>query len=121
MKRAKLNPRKLLIASIGVATVDYLVACNGLTSVANLMAPPDGDGYGGSVTIANLMPAPPAQGGYGGNATVANLMPAPPGVANLVAPPPYVDPRQDAGRDPVDAADEVDAGRALDAGAVDAG
>lgn len=92
MKRTKWNPRKVLIASAGVASVNYAVAAGC---------------HDGAGTVANLLPCPPAQcrddGGYGG-ASVANLV-APPGgnffggsggsggvagetVANLVAPPP---------------------------------
>jgi hypothetical protein len=113
MKRTKLNPRKLLIASIGVATVDYVAACGGdAYGVANLMAPPYA-GRGGTTgynipgTVANLM-APP---------TVANLVipPYPPTVANLVAPTAYptMEPPPDLEQDaaaPLDAGDEVDAG-----------
>ncbi|MET0411842.1 MAG: hypothetical protein ABW217_11135 [Polyangiaceae bacterium] len=79
MKRAKINPRKLLIASIGVATIDYITACSGRAEDV-------------VVVVANLMP-PPYEMGVGGNGTVANLVAPPPGVAgatvaNLVAPPP---------------------------------
>jgi hypothetical protein len=74
MKRAKLNPRKLLIASIGVATIDYIAACSGRAEDQ-------------VVVIANLMP-PPYEMGVGGNGTVANLVAPPPSVANLMAPPP---------------------------------
>lgn len=87
MKRTKLNPRKVLIASAGIATINYIstTACGGRgESVANLVAPPQGGtggaqmmggGTGGSPYVANLV-APP-QGGTGGSL-----------VANLVAPPP---------------------------------
>jgi len=81
MKRAKLNPRKLLIASVGVATIDYIAACSGrtgeeITVVANLMAPPYEIGIGGNGTVANLMAPPPGAAG----STVANLVAPPPGV-----------------------------------------
>jgi hypothetical protein len=84
MKRTKFNPRKLLIASAGVATVNYAAAigCNGLagsdiSTVANLMPSPGG-GTGGTYTIANLVAPPPGGMPYGGAASVANLMPPPP-------------------------------------------
>lgn len=71
MKRTRLNPRKLLIASAGVATVNYAFAagCG------------DKEGVNYSV-IANLMPGPPYVAGTAGGAG--------PSVANLVAPPPPV-------------------------------
>jgi hypothetical protein len=85
MKRRKFNPRKLLIASAGVATVNYAAAigCNGLagseiSTVANLMPSPGGGGNAGVYTVANLVAPPPDGMPYGGNASVANLMPPPP-------------------------------------------
>jgi len=88
MKRARLNPRKLLIASAGVATVNYAFAagCGG------------GKGERESV-IANLMPGPPyvSFGDAGpSNATVANLVASPPPISGpgardqgpVAAPPP---------------------------------
>jgi hypothetical protein len=87
MKRARLNPRKLLVATAGLATVNYALAsgCGGAAS------------EGGAV-IANLLPGPPPVSGTGGTRGtgfegVANLMAPPPyqgTVANLVAPPPPV-------------------------------
>jgi hypothetical protein len=82
MKRAKLNRRKLLIASVGVATIDYITACSGraddvITSIANLMPPPYEMGVGGNGTVANLVAPPP--GVAGTPSTVANLMAPPPG------------------------------------------
>jgi hypothetical protein len=95
MKRTKWNPRKVLIASAGVASVNYAVAlgCNdGAGLVANLVAcPPEGCGHGGA-SVANLVAPPPAAGSgnfFGGNggfagATVANLMaPSPGGTPNV--------------------------------------
>src|SRR5687768_4701688 len=98
MKRTKWNPRKVLIASAGVASVNYAVAagCNdGRGLVANLVVCPaeqcgDVGGYGGA-SVANLVAPPPAAGSgnfFGGNggvsgnggfagATVANLMTSP--------------------------------------------
>jgi hypothetical protein len=81
MKRNRWNPRKLLIASAGVATVNYALAtgCESRSSVANLMVSPGGVGSGG--TAGDRLPPeiPPAQ------------PPGPgPTVANLVAPPPPV-------------------------------
>jgi hypothetical protein len=80
------NPRKLLVASVGVATINYLgSACSSTTSstVANLMAPPHATD-GGTKDAAldarkdaaprptSTTPAPPP--------TIANLMaPAPQG------------------------------------------
>jgi hypothetical protein len=115
MKRTKLNPRKLLVASIGVATIDYIAACGGdAYGVANLMAPPNTPSVGGSrstlpPTVANLMAPPYGPGGAGGY---------PPTVANLMAPPsPYPMPSTlpDAGN-PQPGQDA-----AVDAGDVDAG
>jgi hypothetical protein len=99
MKRTKWNPRKVLIASAGVASVNYAVAagCNdGASLVANLVACPaegcgDVGGYGGA-SVANLVAPPPAagsgnffggNGGIGGDGGFAGAS-----VANLVAPPP---------------------------------
>lgn len=71
MKRTKWNPRKVLIASAGVASVNYavVVGCN------------DGDGAG---IVANLVVCPPSQCSSGGtgNGGFAGAS-----VANLVAPP----------------------------------
>ncbi|HEX3593605.1 MAG TPA: hypothetical protein VHU80_00850 [Polyangiaceae bacterium] len=82
----------MLVASVGVATLNYLgaapVACGGKT---NDHGPDAAVGTGGSGTggvvgvggnVGNLMPPP--------TATVANLMAPPPfpTVANLMAPPP---------------------------------
>lgn len=81
-RRNRWNPRKLLVASAGVATVNYALAtgCEGngqsISSVANLMPAP---GAGGSlVTVANLVAPPggpnvapvplPGTGGTGGSA-----------------------------------------------------
>lgn len=115
MKRAKINPRKLLIASVGVATIDYIAACSGrasdeITVIANLMPPPYEMGVGGNGTVANLVAPPPGVAG----ATVANLMAPPPpppgagGTGNVFAP-------RDAGSDAA-----IDAGESNDA-SIDAG
>lgn len=81
----RLTARKLLIASIGVATVNYVAACN--------------DGGAGGETSGNLVGpvggAAAAQGGVGGQGgaagdwTSGNLM-SPPGggVGGVIAPPP---------------------------------
>jgi hypothetical protein len=114
MKRAKLNPRKLLIASVGVATIDYIAACSGraedpIVVIANLMPPPYEMGVGGNGTVANLVAPPP--GVAGTPSTVANLMAPPPGAGgtgNIIIP-------RDAGPDA-----SPDAGEAGDA-SVDAG
>jgi hypothetical protein len=73
----KRAPRKLLVASLGVATINYVLAgCSGVT-VANLPAPPAGGkaGAAGSKAggTAGASAGTPASGGF---PTVANL-PAP--------------------------------------------
>jgi hypothetical protein len=93
MKRTKWNPRKVLIASAGVASVNYAVAagCGGDSLVANLVVCPasqcpQGGGNGGA-SVANLVAPPPGGSFFGGNggvggdggATVANLVVPPPG------------------------------------------
>jgi hypothetical protein len=106
MKRTKLNPRKLLVASIGIATIDYIVACGGdVNDVANPETPHGtpsvgGSGVGPPPSVANLMIPPMGRGGTGG---------VPPTVANLMAPPDAGNPQpgQDAA---VSDAGEVDAG-----------
>ncbi|HYJ07708.1 MAG TPA: hypothetical protein VEX18_01830 [Polyangiaceae bacterium] len=85
----KKGPRKLLVASVGVATMNYVLAgCDGMTSTsANLVAGPIGGsfnqaGTGGSVnlagaTVANLV-APPPMGGNvstGGSASMGGTVP----------------------------------------------
>jgi len=83
--------RKLLIASVGVATINYVAACGGeshtsggqggeahagtggLTS-GNLVPPPPA-GAGGALTSGNLVPPPVA--GTGGALTSGNLVPPP--------------------------------------------
>ena len=108
MKRRRLNPRKLLVASAGVATMNYALAA-GCSSKK-----------GSEVFVANLAASPPGFSveddtlGNGGSAPVA----FPGTVANLVAPPPPVSPPpslfepRDAGKDaaPSDAAPDTDAG-----------
>lgn len=90
MKRARLNTRKLLVASAGVATLNYAMAsgCGGTSTVANLVVAPaagaGGTGGGSPGTVANLVAPPPPMGGTGGG----TFNPGP--VANLVAPPPPV-------------------------------
>jgi hypothetical protein len=109
MTRRRITPRKLLVASVGVATLNYLgvapTACGGTTidetkegtggnagaggsaGAAGSSGKSGGSGAGGktppSPTVANLMAPPPSP-------TVANLMAPPPfpTVANLMAPPP---------------------------------
>jgi hypothetical protein len=113
MKRNRWNPRKVLIASAGLASVNYAVAagCNGNEPlVANLVAcppaqcPPSGTG---GASVANLVAPPPGGNGSGafGGASVANLVAPPPPVKNM---PPDVADIPDA--DILDAApDAVDA------------
>jgi hypothetical protein len=95
MAKRKLNPRKLLVASIGVATISYLgsgsVACSSDDDDERTRTKGDDKDAAGaqetgtvptSPTVANLVVAPPP--------TVANLVVAPSPtatVANLVAPP----------------------------------
>jgi hypothetical protein len=83
MPRHRPNPRKLLVASIGVATLNYLpTACTG--TVANLMASPDiGTGGGGPGPArdsgADAADARPTGTAIPPSPTVANLLaPAPP-------------------------------------------
>jgi len=70
----KKGPRKLLVASVGVATINYVLASSGCSTVANLPAPHAGGkaGAGGSASAGAKSSA-----GTGGFPTVANL-PAPP-------------------------------------------
>jgi hypothetical protein len=117
MKRTKWNPRKVLIASAGVASVNYALAAgchDGAGTVANLVACPasqcpEGGGTGGA-SVANLV-APPAGGNFfGGNGGISGDGGAT--VANLVAPPPGGTPNvpdaPDASPDVVDAGDTPD-------------
>ena len=116
MKRAKLNPRKVLVASAGVATISYLsaTACSDgpptNTTVANLMPAP----YPTPAAVANLVAPVPAT-----NVTVANLLPPP-----MTEPPtqpvtPTGMPDGDTGGTSGDAG--LDAGQVPDAGDTDAG
>lgn len=73
MPPRRLNPRKVLAASVGVATLNYLgSACSNSD---------------GGVSVANLM-APPVDGGRDGARDSGKHPEASPTVANLVAPPP---------------------------------
>jgi hypothetical protein len=102
MKRPRLNPRKLLVASAGVATMNYALAagCSGSKKSQEWI-------------IANLMPGPPCcvDDGIGGSfpGTVANLVAPPPPIS---PPPPLFEPRDAAVQDaaPGDAAADGDAG-----------
>jgi hypothetical protein len=92
MKRTKWNPRKVLIASAGVASVNYALAagCGGESLVANLVACPasqcpEGGGNGGA-SVANLVAPPPGGSFFGGSGGISGDGGAT--VANLVAPPP---------------------------------
>ena len=84
MTRRRLSPRKLLVASVGVATLNYLgaapTACGGKADEGPTATGGNG-GQGGSAgsdgSVGNLMPPP--------NPTVANLMPPP---SPSVMPPP---------------------------------
>lgn len=80
----KTGPRKLLVASIGVATINYVLAgCSGSETSGNLPAPPAGGssasagkgGAGGSQSGGTGGASAGTTGG-GGFPTVANL-PAP--------------------------------------------
>jgi hypothetical protein len=90
--KRRLPGRKLLVASIGVATVHYAAACYGSESSGNLVAPPVGDvpprDSGPPPTSGNLVAPPP-----------------PPGLPDAGRQPPPeldagVDPGDDAGADP---------------------
>lgn len=96
MQERRVNPRKLLVASVGVATLNYLgtgaTACSG--KVVDSATQRVGDaGHDArpptppTATVANLLAPPPPM------PTVANLMAPPPmpTVANLMAPPPVPD------------------------------
>jgi hypothetical protein len=93
MKRTKWNPRKVLIASVGVASANYAMAAgchDGAGLVANLVACPpsqcpDVGGTGGA-SVANLVAPPPGGNFFGGNGGISGEGGAT--VANLVAPPP---------------------------------
>lgn len=95
MKRTKWNPRKVLIASAGVASVNYALAAgchDGAGTVANLLpCPPsqcpDVAGNGGA-SVANLVAPPPGGNFYGGSGGDSNGGFSGASVANLVAPPP---------------------------------
>ena len=82
MKRPRLNPRKVLIASAGVATINYALAagCSGKK--------------GSEVyVVANLMAGPPGFSVDGGTLGTGGSSPGViPSVANLVAPPPPISP-----------------------------
>lgn len=110
MKRPRLNPRKLLVASAGVATINYALAAG--------CSDKKGREY---YVVANLVPGPPGFAvdddtlGNSGSSPVST-----PTVANLVAPPPPVSPapvsQQPVRFEPRDAGSK-DAGRAdTDAG-----
>jgi hypothetical protein len=81
MKRMKWNPRKVLIASAGVASVNYAVAAgchDGGASLPCRSSQCSSGGVGGA-SVANLVaPFPVGDGGFSG-ATVANLVGPPPG------------------------------------------
>lgn len=84
MKRTKWNPRKVLIASAGLASVNYAVAsgCGGDTLVANLVLCPVSEcppGGSGGASVANLVAPPPGGNGGFAGASVANLVAPPPG------------------------------------------
>ena len=82
MPRNRPNPRKLLVASIGVATLNYLPsACSNSegSSVANLMAPPVEAGKSKRDSGADAADARPTGTAVPPSPTVANLLaPAPP-------------------------------------------
>lgn len=76
MKRPRLNPRKLLVASAGVATINYALAAGCGSAKKTQIS-----------VIANLMPGPPeVVYPLGDGGTIPGT------VANLVAPPPPVSP-----------------------------
>ena len=88
MARRRPNPKKLLVASVGVATLNYLpTACssNSTSTVANLMAgPPYSTGGGAGAGIVDSG-ADAADAKHAGGGT---SIPPSPTVANLMAPAP---------------------------------
>jgi len=105
MTRRRIAPRKLLIASVGVATLNYLgvapAACGGTvtdeqgngTGGTAGAGPGGAAGAGGKVGVGGK---PSSAGANDRDASTGNLMPPPtpstpppfPTVANLMAPPP---------------------------------
>jgi hypothetical protein len=71
MLKRKLVTKKLLVASIGVATVSY-VACSNTETSGNLVAPPQDASADHRVTDA------PTDTPFNGNETSGNLAPPPP-------------------------------------------
>ena len=98
MAPRRLTSRKLLVASVGVATVSYVSACNAFTSPespssGNLVAPPVLDQPSPQEPPRNGVDNPP------GRPTAFDAGPSPTS-GNLVAPPePPPDPEPDAGSD----------------------
>lgn len=82
MSVRRTNPRKLLIASVGVATINYLGSCTSKSggTVANLMAPP--------VPTGGVVDAGRDGAREAGPAPTTTVPMPPPTVANLVAAPP---------------------------------
>ncbi len=78
-KRLRFNPRKVLVASAGVASISYLSTTGCATDplVANLVASPGG--FGGSYGGSSPNPGPGGSGGFGGSSLIANLVAPPPG------------------------------------------
>ena len=77
----RLNPRKILVASVGVATLNYLgSACSSSSgsSVANLMAPPARDGAAGDAAGDGAIDGPVRDAAPRPPPTVANLLATPP-------------------------------------------
>jgi hypothetical protein len=73
--------RKLLIASVGVATINYVAACGGETHTSgNLIAPPGGSANGAQAGAAQAGTGGFTSGthaGTGGTFTSGNLVPPP--------------------------------------------
>lgn len=83
MSVRRTNPRKLLIASVGVATINYLGSCSsksGGPTVANLMV--------GPIPTSGVIDAGRDGAGEAGPAPTNTVPMPPPTVANLVAAPP---------------------------------
>jgi hypothetical protein len=89
--RPRPNPRKLLVASVGVATLNYLpAACAGAT-VANLVPPGRKQDAGADAADArpeSSVPPSPTVANLVAPAPSSSTVPPSPTVANLVAPAP---------------------------------
>ncbi|MBS2016036.1 MAG: hypothetical protein JST00_24360 [Deltaproteobacteria bacterium] len=86
-KPTRTAPRKLLVAALGVATVNYVVACGKNVTSGNLPAPdprPDPS----TIPVAGNLPAPPPPDAASPTPTAPPPSSIPPTSGNLPAPPP---------------------------------